>query len=162
MVVGPYQRVNIGGGQSADLYLLRYGPDGALLSPRTEQQMTESLDGITDVFLFSHGWNNTFDGAAASYRTFIDGYVSQGPGPLPGHRPLLVGVVWPSISFLMPWEDGPQIAGDAGADPARTEEMRAFIAQSLDRDAQARLSERVNAVTSVRSCLWGAELGFAS
>jgi hypothetical protein len=144
VVVGPYQSVSIGGGRSADLYLLRYGPDGALLSLRTEQQLTESLDEISDVFLFSHGWNNTFDGAAASYRTFIEGYVSQGTGPGPGHRPLLVGVVWPSISFLMPWEDGPQIAGDARADPARTEEMRAFVAQSLDRDAEARLSELVD------------------
>jgi hypothetical protein len=153
VVVGPYQRVDIGGGQSADLYLLRYAPDGALLSARTEQQLTESLDGITDVFLFSHGWNNTFDGAAASYRTFIEGYVSLGTGPAAGHQPLLIGVVWPSISFLMPWEDGPQIAGDERADPARTEEMRAFVAQSLDRDAEARLSELLDGATELSPAL---------
>lgn len=143
VVVGPYQAVSIGGGQQADLYLLRYGADGGPLSPRTAQHLRESLEGTTDVFLFSHGWNNTFDGAAASYLAFIAGYVSQGAVRV-GHRPVLVGVVWPSISFLMPWEDGPQIAGSARPDPARTEEMRAFVAESLDRDAEAQLSELVD------------------
>lgn len=140
MVVGPYRAVDIGSGRQADLYLLRYAADGSLLSPQTARHLTESLEGVTDVFLFSHGWNNTFDAAAASYLAFIDGYVSQG-AVRAGRRPVLAGVVWPSISLLMPWEDGPRIAGGAPADPARNEETRAFVAESLDHGAQAQLSE---------------------
>ena len=102
MVVGPYERVDIGGGRSADLYLLRFGADGTQLSPQTTEILIDSLGGTTDVFLFAHGWNNTFDDAAANYRRFINGYVAQSDGAPSAHRPALVGMVWPSISFLMP------------------------------------------------------------
>jgi hypothetical protein len=152
MVVGPFMQLDIGGGTTADVFLLRFGPAGEALSPRTEQILKDSLPGITDVFLFSHGWNNTFEDAAGNYRQFIDGYMAQhaltpAAARPPGYRPLLIGVIWPSISFLMPWEDGPQIAGPG--DAARNEEMRRFVTESLDADAAAELSELIDGRTEL-------------
>ena len=37
MVVGPFMQLDIGGGTTADVFLLRFGPAGEALSPRTEQ-----------------------------------------------------------------------------------------------------------------------------
>src|SRR3954467_10254065 len=145
-VIGPFDTIDLGGGRTLPLYLLRYGPGGEVLSPQTTQILEDSLGGASDVFLFSHGWNNTFDDAARNYRQFIDGYLSEAhlptvPGPHTVEQAVLIGVVWPSISFLMPWEDGPVIAADTSAAAAHAEEMRAFVTGDLDPEARARLSE---------------------
>ena len=144
MVEGPFDTVDLGGGTSTGLYLLRYDTDGSLLSPRTQGKLLEELPHVSDVFVFSHGWNNDFAVAAKNYKRFIQGFVQQGSG---GCTPLLVGVVWPSTSLLMPWEEGPQIA--AGPDPASPEAMTAFVAGSLDQDARAQLSELVEGTDSL-------------
>ena len=149
MVVGPYERLKISGGGFADFYLLRYSADGALLSPRTGEMLADALVGVSDVFLFSHGWNNTLDAAASSYKQFIAGYVSQSAGSKPGYRPLLIGVIWPSISFLLPWEDGPQIAADPLILSGHVEEMRSYVTGSLDPDTGAEFSELVDGRTEL-------------
>ena len=64
-MVGPFQEVQVGEGRTVDLYLLRFSADGGLLSPRTQQHLADHLAEYTEVFLFSHGWNNTFDDALA-------------------------------------------------------------------------------------------------
>jgi hypothetical protein len=140
MVQGPFEQIDVGGGRSADLYLLRYEADGSLISHEAQAGFVEALAGSTDVFFFSHGWNNSFDAAAASYRRFIKGYASQGTGPGENDKPLLVGVVWPSSSFTMPWEDGPFIAG-APADVERESGVRQVAAESLDPDQAQRLND---------------------
>lgn len=75
--------------------------------------------GFTDVYLFSHGWNNDFQHALMRYKAFVSTYgalraerdVSSGRP----YRPLLVGIFWPSTALLMPWERAPDFAAaDAG------------------------------------------------
>lgn len=129
MASGPFETVDIGGGRVADLYLLRYTADGELISKEAQAALIATLAGRTDVFFFSHGWNNEFHAAAASYRTFIRGYAAQGTGPGDHDNPVLVGVVWPSASFTMPWDEGPFIAGDP--DLARVEQIRGVIPDVL-------------------------------
>lgn len=141
MVVGPYRSVDLGDGRSADLYLLRYDADGMALSPRTTEILQQSLGGVTDVHVFAHGWNNTFEAAAARYDRFIGEYLKLGAAR-PGRKLVLVGVIWPSTSFLWPWEQGPDIA--AAGEDARTEEMRQFVAEGADPGTAARLSELVD------------------
>src|SRR5580765_5655346 len=130
MVVGPLRRLDLGDGVQADFYVLRYTQDGGLDSPHTERMLRDSLGPITDVYLFSHGWNNTFDDAVAQYQKFVDGYVGQRgiarPRP-PGYRPVLVGVVWPSISLVLPWEQGPQIAAEPNPDAEDAARMRDYV-----------------------------------
>lgn len=124
MVVGPYQTFTVGPGMTADLFLLRYGNDGQLRSPQTDQLLRNVVGEASDVFLFSHGWNNVFAEALDRYRDFIQGYIAQRTRfevRMPaGYKPVLIGVIWPSTSFVMPWERGPEIAGVPNAE---TEEM---------------------------------------
>jgi hypothetical protein len=84
--------------------------------PRTQQHLVDSLPGdITDVFVFSHGWNNDWATALERYRTFFTTYrtmvdrenVALGRD----YRPVLVGVFWPSTALVLPNERGPQFAG---------------------------------------------------
>jgi hypothetical protein len=153
MVVGPFKSFDIGGGKQADLYLLRFGEDGALQSPQTELLLRNALGGVSDVFLFSHGWNNTFDAASGNYELFINGYIQQRAQlgrPFPAnYQPILVGVIWPSTSFLFPWEGGPQIAANSGVETARTEEMLRLLTDNLDPDAAAGLVEIIDGRSEV-------------
>jgi hypothetical protein len=150
MVIGPFGQLNLPDGSTADFFILRYGPNGELLSPQTREILANEVAAASDIFLFSHGWNNTFDQAARIFQRFIDGYARQTTTRPAGYRPLLIGVVWPSISFLMPWDDdGPQIAGDPTAGSLRDEEMRGFVGGSVDIGAEARLSELVDGRTRI-------------
>ncbi|WP_371640252.1 hypothetical protein [Streptomyces virginiae] len=74
----PFQEIALGGGTTADLFLLRYSEDGSLLSVEAENEVRQRLAVSSDVFLFSHGWNNIFDQALDRYRGFIAGYGEQG------------------------------------------------------------------------------------
>lgn len=150
MAVGPHESFSFAPGRSADLYLLRFGSDGGLRSPQTAEAFRGSLTGATDVFVFSHGWNNTFDVALNRYRSFITGFMRQRvelglPLPEP-YRPVLLGVVWPSTSFVLPWESGPQIAAGDPEGPAATEreEMLALVSSALEPAAARDLAELVD------------------
>jgi hypothetical protein len=156
MVVGPFQQVPIGDGATADLYLLRYDNKGRLRSPLSELELKGSLGGVSDVFLFSHGWNNIFATALERYRDFIAGYWRQRQQyglPVPdGYQPLLIGVIWPSTDFVLPWEVGPEIAGapgPGGPEAVQTEQMLSLVTESLDPDADAAFTELVDGRTAL-------------
>lgn len=148
LVVGPYKVLDLTGGKTAETYLLRYDEGGQLLSSETESMLRSSLDGVSDVFLFSHGWNNTFADAADNYLRFIEGYIAQRAQfnvPVPGnYQPLLVGVIWPSTSFVFPWDEGPKIAADSDIESRRTEEMLRLVTTSVGEAAGGRLAELVD------------------
>jgi pimeloyl-ACP methyl ester carboxylesterase len=108
---------------------------------------------VTDVFLFSHGWNNDWTVATGRYESFITGFMAmrqQQAIPLPAnYRPLLVGVFWPSAVLVRDDEGGPVIAAGGPAEvDARVGEERAAlreIAARLDADRVERfydLSQR--------------------
>lgn len=156
MVTGAFRQISIGGGETADLYLLRYDNAGRLRSPRTETQLKQSLGAASDVFLFSHGWNNIFATAAERYHGFIEGYIQQRQQyslPVPaGYRPLMIGLIWPSTDFVLKWEAGPKIAAAGapeGPEGAQTEQMLSFVTESLGSDADATLTELVDARTAL-------------
>jgi hypothetical protein len=148
VVVGPYQTFDRGDGKTVDLYLLRYAEDGRLLSTETERILKNSLDGVTEVYLFSHGWNNTFADASSNYLKFVTGYQGQRAQfnlPAPSdYQPLLIGVIWPSTSFVLPWESGPAIAAESPVEAARTEEMLRLVTAQVGQDAGGRLAELVD------------------
>ncbi|WP_217915890.1 hypothetical protein [Miltoncostaea marina] len=156
MAVGPYERLPIGGGATADLYLLRFDADGRPASPRTTEHFLGAAAAATDVFLVAHGWNNVFATALDRYRRFAAGYIEQRrryglPAP-PGYRPVLAGVIWPSTSFVMPWEAGPAIAAapdPEGGDAREAEEMLRLVGTSLDEEGRAELGELVDGATAL-------------
>jgi hypothetical protein len=144
LVTGPFAQMPIDGGAAADLCLLRYDHAGRSRSPRAEARLKESLGAASDVFLFSHGWNNIFATAAERYRGFIEGYIQQRRQyglPVPaGYRPLMIGLIWPATDFVLPWEAGPKIAAAGAPDghqEAQTEQMLSFVTESLEPDADA-------------------------
>ncbi len=149
MPVGPHERFPMIGAQTADLYLIRFGPDGQLQSPRTAEAFLAAAGQASDVFVFSHGWNNTFQAALDRYRSFITGFMAQRRAfnltPRQGYRPVMLGVIWPSVSFVLPWESGPAIAaggGESQGQSARdTDEMLSLVAGSLGEDAGNELRE---------------------
>ena len=148
-MIGAVDTITIADGLTADLYLLRFDKDGGLRSPKTARMFLDAARDASDVFVFSHGWNNTYDLALRGYRGFIAGYGQQRQQlglPLPpGYRPVLLGIIWPSTSFVLPWESGPDIAaGDGTGQSLLDEEMLSFVSESLDDDAAAELAELVD------------------
>ena len=148
MIVGPVARIEIAGG-TAPLYLLRFDKDGTLLSRQTAQQLLTATASASDIFLFSHGWNNTYDQALNRYRDFASGFIRQRQElalPVPdNYKPILVGVIWPSTSFLLPWEKGPKIAAAGGPESARElEELLGFVTESMNQDTTAAFVELID------------------
>lgn len=152
--VGPYRTLKTPEGEEFPYYIIPFDKDGYCEGPKTQQHLLDHLDGYTDVFLFSHGWNNDWTVATKRYEGFIHGYQKQRVElklPLPaGYRPLLVGIFWPSQALT--WfesETGPDIAA---ADPAErdaavetTRETIADIASGLAPSDRARFYELVQA-----------------
>ena len=173
-MIGAIDRIEIADGVTADLYLLRFDKNGRLTSPQTAEAFLEASRRSSDVFVFSHGWNNTYDIALRAYRSFIEGYVRQRrdlrlPVP-PDYRPVLLGVIWPATSFVLPWESGPEIAaGDGSAQSTLDEEMLTLVVDSLPHEDEAALTElidgrstltredAVRAADLVLSALWADE-----
>ena len=116
-IVGPLKTVPDRFGQDVPLYGLKYDKRGAALSPRTTDHLIAALqnDGITDLILYSHGWNNDFLVASERYETFLRGVSETNaahPGRLPASfKPAFLGIVWPSTALVLPSEQAPDIAG---------------------------------------------------
>jgi pimeloyl-ACP methyl ester carboxylesterase len=143
---GPYRDIDLGD-MSLPLWVIEFGADGTCLSPKTRELLVAEAakPGCTDVFVFSHGWNNTFAKAVASYEKFVIGYHqfqrANGLSPPDPYRPLLIGLFWPSIDLALPRERAPGIAAipAAGAetDLSLTDAVRDVTA-ALEPDGAAR------------------------
>lgn len=132
--VGPYRTLRTPEGQDFPYYIIPFDKDGFCEGPRTQEHLLKNMGGYTDVFLFSHGWNNDWSAATERYEHFIRGYQAQrtqlGLQVPSGYRPLLVGVFWPSQALT--WfesETGPDIAAlDPAEQDQAAEAVRASIA----------------------------------
>jgi len=114
---GPYRMLETDSGVQAPWYIIPFDEQGICQGPLTQQQMFSTLsnDAYTDIFLFSHGWNNDWNDASTSYANFLSGYTKMRQDHALAYgrpfRPLLVGVFWPSIALVLPWESAPSFAG---------------------------------------------------
>jgi hypothetical protein len=120
-MLGPYEKLN----GLFPLYILQFSKAGAATSPATTAQLLDELGAgkYTHVYLISHGWNNNFGDAVALYRDFFKLFLElrakYSPAPDGAYRPVFIGLHWPSIILLLPWEKGPRFAaGSSGADAA--------------------------------------------
>ncbi len=151
MLVGPYDHFTLPDGARAPLYVLQFDSSGRNTSPRTTDHLVGELrtGDFTEIYFFSHGWNNTFADALNLYKQYFNGYLglrAQGEVGQQSFRPLFIGTHWPSIAMVLPWERGPKIAS-APAQPGDDddEQMRKMIGLSLDADRANefyRLTER--------------------
>ena len=149
---GPYRTVRSEDGQEIPFYIIPFDKRGTCIAPKTRDHLIQAIrdDDYTDVFLFSHGWNNDWTVATARYEHFLKGYMdmrAENDLDVPAnYKPLLVGVFWPSTALVFgKSEKGPSMAaGDPTAmDSAVAEELDeiAMIAADLDDTGAARLYE---------------------
>lgn len=110
---------------------------GRCTSPEWRKELLEDASAApyTDVFLFSHGWNNDWPTALHRYGEFIEGYQAfrRDEGlPVPdGYRPLLVGVHWPSAILTFDYEDAPAMAAGGTLLGRSDEEALAVLEDEL-------------------------------
>ncbi len=55
---GPLKTLSGEGGAPVPFYIIPFGKDGVCVGPRTLDELVDASKIATDVFLFSHGWNN--------------------------------------------------------------------------------------------------------
>ncbi len=115
---GPLHTYALEDGADVPFYVIPFDKDGACTALQTRAYLLAAAreTPFTDVFLFSHGWNNDWTVATNRYRAFYEGYSTQRRErglPLPDpYRPLLVGVFWPSTALAFgEAERGPAMAG---------------------------------------------------
>lgn len=128
---GPYKWVTLLDGTQAPWYLIPFDAEGSCEGPATQAALVDdcATKRYTDVFLFSHGWNNDWSDANKLYEGWIAGFQSmmksQNLKLGREFRPLFAGVIWPSTSLVFPWEGAPKFAGDI-------ESPDAAVSQGLD------------------------------
>lgn len=128
-------------------YVIQFDKDGECTSPEALRSLVEASKTRSDIFLFSHGWNNDWEAATRRYDRFIEHFTTvrraEWAPPDRRFKPLLVGVFWPSTALVMPSERGPDIAG---VDPVA--EDLAVLDESLEPEAQQRVRELVAQVAA--------------
>jgi hypothetical protein len=92
--------------------------------------------GVTDLFVISHGWNNSAARARELYRALFENFVAVAqPNDLPGRSFAIVGVIWPSKEFdeLVAVSGTPGGADGAMSLGAADARSRKFLEDKLDR-----------------------------
>lgn len=133
---GPYRTIDLGDGGRMPYYIIPFDKRGVCQGPETRAHLLRELEngGYSDVFLFSHGWNNDWTVATERYENFIGGYMKmrrdRALAVPDGFKPLLVGIFWPSTALVFTdAEKGPDIAA---ADPGAIDEAIAEERRELD------------------------------
>jgi hypothetical protein len=120
VIIGPVRTVAGPGGTEAPFYVVPFDKRGVCVGPQTRDLLIEEARRATDIFVFSHGWNNVWASALQHYDAFIAEFLrlrtESSPTPARDYRPLLAGVFWPSTALVAPDEQGPDIAGGNGDD----------------------------------------------
>lgn len=125
--VGPYRTIEIDNGVLAPFYIIPFDEQGRCQGPLTQDQLLTTVQNgsYTDVFLFCHGWNADWSVASSTYNTFLQGYMQsrRQHALVYAHpfKPLLVGIFWPSVALVLPWENAPAFAGLATDDSKLTD-----------------------------------------
>src|SRR5688572_5219168 len=120
----PLKTLTSPGGLNIPYYVIPFDKGGRCTGPATREHFLSELraGAYTDVFVFSHGWNNDWTTATRRYEGFINGYFEmtreRGLEHPPGFKPLLVGIFWPSTALVFgESEEGPDFAAADGSDP---------------------------------------------
>ena len=146
---GPYRMIRLDANTEMPYYIIPFDKKGRCEGPQTRQHLVAAVAaGVhTDLFLFSHGWNNDWTVATRRYEDFINGFMTMrrrhGLPMAEPYRPLLVGIFWPSTALVFGAdEEGPAIAAGnpAATDRAIAEERQAIrdLAEQLPDDRAER------------------------
>jgi hypothetical protein len=150
---GPYRTLTTPEGDAFPYYIMPFDADGVCTGPQTRAHLLGHLQGVTDIYLFSHGWNNDWTAATTRYEEFIKGFQALRSAKAlvmpPNYKPLLVGVFWPSQSLtLFESETGPGFAAAGAKQDAEVAAMQGLltdIAAQLPSTSRARFHELASA-----------------
>lgn len=148
---GPYKTLQSPSNLAIPYYIIRFDDDGRCESPQTRSDLVNRLtaNAYTDVFLFSHGWNNDWTAATRRYESFMNGYMamvaSRGLKHRDGFKPILVGIFWPSTAFVFGEdEEGPRMAGgDRDSEVGAEGDVIADLARSIPAASRDRFYELI-------------------
>lgn len=117
---GPWRTVTVDGAD-VPYYVLPFDRTGTCTAPATRSHLLEAVrtHTTTDVYLFSHGWNNDWDVAddGGLYDRFMAEFlriVTAKGRPRPRTRTALVGIFWPSMALS--GNTGPRMAASGRVD----------------------------------------------
>ncbi|MER5863058.1 serine-threonine protein kinase [Kitasatospora sp. NPDC002040] len=114
---------------------VRFDQDGRLLD---DDGLVARLpaSGVRELFVFSHGWNNSETGARSLYAYTFDELAHQIDRFAPAWRGRVgaVGVLWPSLLF-------PEDAPDTPSTPSTPAELATALAPAFAAPQQAQLAE---------------------
>ena len=98
--VGPYRTLRTAEGAEFPYYVIPFDKDGTCEGPQTRADLLAHAQDYSDIFVFSHGWNNDWTVATGRYEHFMNGFIElrrRHQLPVPAtYAPLLVGIFWPS------------------------------------------------------------------
>lgn len=139
----PYRHITSTDSTDVPYYIIPFDKKGRCIGPQTWQHLLDGANQYTDIYLFSHGWNNDWKAATANYESFIEGFIKMRADnalPMhPGYKPLLVGIFWPSAILVHEDEQAPKFASDATMDiaAAAAQQMLADLVSELpDKDVE--------------------------
>ncbi len=147
-IPGPFRVFPQSDGTSVSWYMVEFDRKGRVKTPDTRAALLSDVaaGGYTDVFLFCHGWNNSWDDAVRNYEAFIAGYqglqAEQRLALSRPYRPLLIGIYWPSAILMTDEESGPSLRSLEAPDPEIAERQALEeLAAELPDDAVDRFRE---------------------
>ena len=136
----PWKMVPSGLGE-VPFYIVQFDKDGNCSSPAALDHLVETSKTKTDVFVFSHGWNNDWGSATSRYDRFVQHFIDvrrqRWNPPARTFAPVLVGVFWPSTALVTPGERGPDIAAGGLA-----ESEVGALADALEPDKKSQVPSR--------------------
>lgn len=108
---------------------LTFDADGDVDGPERDRLLAQVTDqGVRDLIVFAHGWNNDRSGATRLYRSFF----APIPNLAPRARIGYVGVIWPSMRFCdEPIPDFPGSAPTLAAGPALDPDTRRALLKTF-------------------------------
>lgn len=137
--VGPLKEYILPDGTRAPFFVIKFDKEGKYTTLKTRDDLLEAIckNNYTDVLLFSHGWNNTPKNAITKYEEWIEGYIrfrtDNNFSLNRPYRPVLIGIVWPSVWFVNWWQQGPSIAAASDRNGGAEEDKdRAYEAMLLE------------------------------
>src|SRR6266566_2168286 len=99
-------REAVGAGTNAreSYRVIPFDKNGVCTGPRRRDEILADAASATDVFVFSHGWNNDWAAANTRYAQFIGEYTRlrerTWEQPDRPYHPLAVGIFWPSTALV--------------------------------------------------------------
>ena len=136
-ITGPFKTIALANDTDLPYYVIPFDKRGTCEGPESRQHLIDHAGEYSDIFLFSHGWNNDWKTATDRYESFYEGYIAMRKSldiaVRENYRPLMVGIFWPSTALVFEGEKAPSIASGAEGN-ASAKELEAHVAPNdLDR-----------------------------